>query len=358
VVPDPEAQVEFLIKVQRILSEGAFTATYKFALLVSLADLAVERADDTTDVLPLDVIDIAEKFVELYWRQVLPWIPRDGGSHQRRLHQATGGEAAILNRIAKAHETFQGSFVRLRQHRPEWLKLLREVGRIIAVMPLWKLQTVGRQRLDFLYPNVGRGGRIQLRGEAVYCLRKFYDLVTDLAQNAWVRFMRGLALNRPLLGEALDLREFLFGCDRNSLAVVCEALWPIQEGRCFYCDGRIRGKGAVDHFIPWSRYPLDFGHNYVLADAGCNGNKGDRLAFHGHLRRWCERNEQPDLAAVFAKRALLHDLDLTRRVAVWAYSQAERTNANVWQEGRDGLVALDSAWRHLPGLGQLGGALV
>jgi len=347
-VPDPEAQVEFLVKVQRILSEGAFVSTYKFALLVSLADLAVERADEHTEVLSVDSLDIAEKFVDLYWRQVLPWISRDAGG-QRRLYQAFGGEAAIVSLIARAHERFQGSFTNLRRDRSEWLKLLREVGRIIAVMPLWKLQTVGRQKLDFLYPNVGRGHRIQLRGDAIYCFRKFYDLITELAQNAWVRFMRRLALNRPLLGEALDLREFLFGCDRNNLQVVRNALWDLQAGRCFYCERRIQREGAVDHFIPWSRFPLDLGHNYVLADASCNGNKGDRLAFHGHLGRWCDRNAQPDLDAVFAKRGVRHDLDLTRHVVVWAYSEAERAQANVWREGRDGLVLLDRGWRLLLG---------
>ena len=36
--------------------------------------------------------------------------------------------------------------------------------------------------------------------------------------------------------------------------------------------------GAVDHFIPWRRYPLDLGHNFVLAHSACNSSKGDRLA--------------------------------------------------------------------------------
>jgi len=50
-IPEPEEQVQFLFKLQRLLSEGTFTATYKYALLLSLADLAVERGNDDTEVL-------------------------------------------------------------------------------------------------------------------------------------------------------------------------------------------------------------------------------------------------------------------------------------------------------------------
>jgi hypothetical protein len=156
---------------------------------------------------------------------------------------------------------------------------------------------------------------------------------------------------RPLLGEAIDLREFLFGCDRNNLHVVRGALWDLQSGRCFYCDGRIRREPAVDHFIPWATYPHDFGHNYVLADNRCNGDKGDRLAFVGHLQRWCARNEKPDVAEALGARGVLHDVHLTRQVANWAYARAESANANVWREGREGMVPLDPQWRDLAGLG-------
>ena len=62
-IPEPEDQVQFLFKIQRLLSEGGFVATYKFALLLSLAELAVERGDDTTEHLDLDTLDLAEKFV-------------------------------------------------------------------------------------------------------------------------------------------------------------------------------------------------------------------------------------------------------------------------------------------------------
>ena len=184
--PEPERQVQFLFNVQRLLSDGSFVATYKFALLLSLADLAVERGDEWTESLSLDTRDLAERFVGLYWRQVLPWVHR-GSDMTGRLHQATGPAAAIVNRIGAAHDRFQGSFVRLRRDKVAWDRLLRAVARTIEVMPLWKLQTVGRERLDFLYPNVGRGSLLRLHGEAVYCLRRFRDLIGDMAEGAWVR---------------------------------------------------------------------------------------------------------------------------------------------------------------------------
>ena len=45
--PTPDDQVKFLRNIQRLLAEGLFTASYKFALLHALADLAVEKGDDT-----------------------------------------------------------------------------------------------------------------------------------------------------------------------------------------------------------------------------------------------------------------------------------------------------------------------
>ncbi len=57
--PTAEAQVAFLRDVQRLLAEGSFTATYKFALLQALADLAVLRGDDDGDALP-DVADLVD----------------------------------------------------------------------------------------------------------------------------------------------------------------------------------------------------------------------------------------------------------------------------------------------------------
>jgi len=343
--PDPERQVQFLFDVQRLISDGSFVATYKFALLLALADLAVERGDDTTESLPLDTLDLAEKFVHQYWRQFLPWVPA-GESTTGRLAQATGQDAAVINRVAAAHEQFQGSLPRLRRDKAAWSRLLRDVARTIEIMPLWKLQTVGPDKLHFLYPHVGKGDRIELHGEAVYCLRLFRGLIGDIAETAWVRFVRHLPRNQALLGEA-DLHEFLFGTDRSALRSVRDLLREIDGNRCFYCADALRGEPVVDHFVPWALYPLDLGHNFVLADARCNGGKLDRLAAFEHLERWCERNARPDWTAALDARTLPHDARRTNRVARWAYARAEHGGATVWQRGRDGLIDLDPRWRGL-----------
>ncbi len=73
--PSAEDQIAVLAGIQRILSEGQFTATYKFALLMAIADLAVEVGDDSGAALTVSTKAIAEKFIEYYWRHVVPYIP-------------------------------------------------------------------------------------------------------------------------------------------------------------------------------------------------------------------------------------------------------------------------------------------
>src|SRR4051812_23642750 len=114
-IPSPEEQVQFLQNVQRLLSDGLFVASYKFALLRALADLAVVKGDDSGSDLTLDTSDIATVFVELYWRQTRPFrapATPDG----LILKQNTGKQAAVLRAIEEAQEASGGSLSRFRRN--------------------------------------------------------------------------------------------------------------------------------------------------------------------------------------------------------------------------------------------------
>jgi hypothetical protein len=65
-------------------------------------------------------------------------------------------------------------------------------------------------------------------------------------------------------------------------------LRDLQVGRCFYCNEPIVGRGHVDHFLAWSRWPNDAIENLVLADR-CNLDKSDHLVTADHLTRWRRR---------------------------------------------------------------------
>ena len=60
----PIDEVTFLRKLQRLLEEGDFVATYKFALLQALADLSVENEPASNGTLALPLSLVAEKFIE------------------------------------------------------------------------------------------------------------------------------------------------------------------------------------------------------------------------------------------------------------------------------------------------------
>jgi hypothetical protein len=349
--PTPLAQVTFLQNLQRILDEGSFVATYKFALIHALADLAVERGDDSGAPLTLPTRDIAERFIRLYWRQVVPF---PGALEAGLLSQNTGRQAAIVNRVAEARARYGDHFVDAPRDAASWDGLVKTVDGVVRHMPLWRLQLVGEAVHEVLYRQ-DRGAReITLLPGVAACFRAFHPLVLDLVEGAWSHFVR--RTNAAVLGEQADLRDFLFGSDRRSLAPLRPILSEAQEGRCFYCHARIRTSSDVDHFIPWWRYPTDLGHNFVLAHAECNRRKSDHLAAEPHLARWAARNQTrgDTLAAAFDASRIRHDLEASRRIARWAYGQLAGRGGRVWLKGSV-LEPLGRGWEAVL-LGRGGGA--
>jgi len=136
--------------------------------------------------------------------------------------------------------------------------------------------------------------------------------------------------DRPLHGTAEDLRY------RKT-----------QAGRCFYCARSLpRQAGHVDHFIPWSKYPVDLGHNFVMAHPTCNSAKADHLAAAEHLAAWAERNlaHREQLDEAFDRRGVLHDLPTSVRIVGWAYQQTFEAGGLTWAK-KEEMVKLPADWR-------------
>lgn len=103
-IPTAQEQLKFLKNIQLILQSGSFSSTYKFALLISLSRLAIEKGEDSGSCLTLEYTEIAEKFIELYWKQAVPYVFNDEG--ELILNQNNGKQAAVVNRIIQLQQSY------------------------------------------------------------------------------------------------------------------------------------------------------------------------------------------------------------------------------------------------------------
>lgn len=348
--PSPEEQLAFLAKLQRIFEEGEFTATYKFALLVALTELAVERGGDDNRALPLQVRWIAEKFAELYWPQTLEYSTGAMGTTPALLAQNLGATARVVSVLTNLRRSSGASTIAAAKRSGQWDTALREIAHTVRAQPLKYLQNVGGTTVPFLYQFADEPGWIELRPGVASNLRKFQGLIHQIARAGWVRHVRENPRNSVVIGELGDLEAFMFGLTRSNLEPAREFLMQLQSQCCFYCGKSLGRAGEVDHFVPWSKYPRDLAHNFVLADAECNRSKSDMLAGLVHLEHWRQRNSEygDTIAGELGERGFLVDPDCSLVVARWAYHQAANTGANAWAAAsRTESIGLD----HLAALG-------
>lgn len=335
----PKQQISFLRDLQTILDGGQFVASYKFALLMSLAEISIESQSAQDEILRITLDQLSERFIEIYWRQAAPFRGHE------TLWQTTGTQAVIISMITRA----RAGYSNLAQARrsPVWFRLVKRSREILLDQPLWRLQRVGARTLVCLYEPKLDNDAIVLKPGVAACFRALYGTVQALVQLAWLRYVQNLPRNQALLGAGNDVAEFLFGADRSCLTPLRNGLKDLQLGKCFYCQTSLGDKMEVDHFIPWTRYPRDLGHNFVLAHRACNNSKRDLLADIPHLERWVIRNYKANnaLNQLFDDLQLQHEKETSMHVAEWCYASVAETAGLVWSK-KDHFLTLDSNWRH------------
>ena len=256
----------------------------------------------------------------------------------------------MIRQLVEFRKAHPGSLVQARGIAA-WRSLVVGIARVVRDQPVNDLQNVGGQTERFLYEIGPQRGALMLLPGVAYCLRRFQALVHQLSRAGWVRHVRENTRNRVIVGEAGDLEAFMFGHQRANLEPVGEVLLDAQSGRCFYCSRDIRDQGAVDHFIPWSRYPRDLAHNFVLAHAMCNGSKSDMLASRRHLERWREvidGRAGDELAKALASKGVIADVECSRTVTRWAYAQGLSIGARAWIR-RDATEPIDEKFLQILG---------
>ena len=327
--PSAEMQLAFLSKLQRLFAEGDFTATYKFALLIALSDLAVDLGSDDGAKLPLSIQQIADRFVQLYWRHALPY----GMGADRQvgvLAQNLGVQAAVLSSIAAFRASSGAMTLTQARAMPTYKALITRVAGVVSAQPLKYLQNFGGVTDPFLYERTGPG-MIHLKSDVGFCLRRFHPLVQQLARTRWMDHVKSNRRNHSILGDAGDLEDFLFGMSRQSLAIIGTGLRRLDGRCCFYC-GHDMDVADVDHFIPFALYPRDLAHNFVLAHPQCNRSKSDSLASKTHLERWLQRmrKHSSQLVEIGASAGVAVDGQTVHRVAAWGYANAQSAGGRAW----------------------------
>ena len=314
--PTPEFQLAFLTKIQRLFAEGDFTATYKYALLVSIADYAVQYGEDNNEELKIPTRSIGAKFIELYWQQSAPY--KDGV-----LVQNLGAQAAVVAKVAAFRNSGQ-SLTQALQSR----QLVTAVTGTVVTQPIKYMQNLGGSNDTFLY--VKGEDFISLLPGVAFCLRRFQPLIQQLSRTHWIDHIKSNKQNNRLVGQDSDLESFLFETSRQSLAIVQAGLRKISN-RCFYCNGPVH-EADVDHFIPHSLYPRDLAHNFVLTDPKCNRSKSDTLASKQHLDRWLEftYENSDNLSQIGLKAGIMADSNSSNSVAKWGYTNAHAGGSKAW----------------------------
>ena len=283
-----------------MIDEGRRTATYKLAVLLAIIDCCAEGVS-AAGAAPsvLSTRAIARGVAELYWPQLRPF-PAAAGPVD--LRQITNKSATVIRALRSAFDVLPSvaswSAAEALLDPEVVAQVLDVVELTVARYPLVRLQTVDDVPQPFIYDidwgegvTLARlragGGEVRLRPGAGDQLIRLSPLVRPLIELHWVRMVAGL--NDLGLMEQ-DLHRHLFGAERVAFpSSLRKELAAMQQGGCFYCTDPLTSSTAVDHFLPWSRWPNDAVENLVLAHPSCNSHKSDRIPGPVPLARWTER---------------------------------------------------------------------
>ena len=297
-----------------LIDSGRYSATYKFATLLAILDLAAETTDPDTG--PPDVLhgrDVAARVIELYWPQSAGYAATPD-SLKRTLSQSPQNDIpAKLARWRDHHRLGDGATLTdaERADPKGWANLVADLTAIVIGMPLAKLQKFGDGRnavedrfiYDFRWaeevkrPTVERTdstiaftfGRVSASG--LFGSPRCFGLWSKRNGPS------GSQTATPTSSTTNCSTRSSSGAERIDLDRGPRSAARTPGGDCFYCLQRVRQRPEVDHSLPWSRHPDNTLDNLVAAHRACNGAKSASIAGLDHLEHWLAGSKQEGTAS-------------------------------------------------------------
>lgn len=352
-MPAPVDPLALGQRVVAILQTGRRTATYKLATLMALMEHSLDHLpEDSQAQLVVPIRDLAERVLEIYWHQVLPF---EGDA----LRQSTQPRAVILrealrlrtaSKVGDRHVAL--AVARLRAPS-DYDAVVTAVALTLVRQPLHRLQRTGLEPSPtFLYDDswmhdtltlaqlAAHGGAVELYPGVAWSLARLSGLLKPALEVLWVDDVR--RWNRGLVAHVPDIAGHLFGRNRVSLAPARSALLDTFGTRCFYCGAAVGKSAPVDHVLPWSRVGIDGLANLVVACATCNTDKSQTLPSHPDRR--AGRYPRPKTDGAHRQRArLAHPARPRGCGSAWSVSRTTTGNAAVerCRSGRSGRPRVD-----------------
>jgi len=339
-----ESAIELGQHITALLTSGKRTTTYKFALAMALMDYSIEHLpNDPKAPLTVSIKKLADYVIGYYWNQVDAY-----DDEVQHLFHGTGANATIpswIRDFKNLHPQFKDASV-AREKSSDYEALEIKVARALAKFPITHLQTplkASTYSENILYTLPWPADNFSMQA-----LNSCHWEITLQPGVAW-GFAHLSQLLRPFIElqwqhdiirfnathlKTDRLSEFLWGASRVNCAVLAPDLTELQDGRCFYCQKKLRlTETHVDHVLPWSRFWIDGVSNLVAADMNCNGNKSDSLPIQEHVHGALNRDVN-DLVMIATKRNFAVMLDSTKAVATNLY-KITPTGTPLWRAYKD-----------------------
>ena len=300
---------------------------------MATANLAIESGINDDRECSISYQQLAEQFVQLYWTQTLPFSHQDDDSVLKQ--SSTAGQAKVISSILKLQQETKTTSIRVARTRDikKWQSTIKEVAHTIKNNPAKYLQSAqDKVSREFLYAYNSKEKSIVLMPGIAYCFTRFSQIIHKLCQQYWTEFVRKNRHNQIYFSDDVDLQQFLFYQSRQSLKVLESILIDTQQGQCFYCNKPLKNDMEVDHFIPWSKYPIDTTHNFVLTDHRCNNSKRDYLAEELFYEKWLKRNQQHGHTIEQQAKTIgfITNQQRSETISQWAYQIAVEHEDLVW----------------------------
>lgn len=315
--------------IEQVLSRGSKSSTYKLAVLRALVDFVIEHPgrEPVNGFHFVPVVELARRALGYYWSLALSGIPQGRPAPKIPEIVSALSRSGLAVPGLELQDPRSGlALVTLveeaEQVPPAVLDAVLEVRKVLLDQPLQHLPNVGDKRMDIFslltVPGAAGGGP---RPDASYDEhRRAAPSKSELKAGAWTEVLERertlLTLSARSYEEIAEVRFWVRDaillrwareCERFGATQVPASAFelgiperdPVVVGelkriystlghgtRCLYTGRELPAVWALDHVLPWSRFPVNLFWNLVPAHPEANSAKSDRLpVFSEELRR-------------------------------------------------------------------------